>query len=39
VVAGPAHEELFELMYPAATLGLNYIDFGCVRRGLGGTLV
>ena len=27
------------LLYHAATLGFNYIDFGFVRRGLGGTLL
>ncbi|MEO6746514.1 MAG: hypothetical protein ABIS28_13000, partial [Caldimonas sp.] len=27
------------LLYHAATLGFNYVDFGFVRRGLGGTLL
>lgn len=27
------------LLYQAATLGFNYVEFGFVRRGLGGTLI
>jgi hypothetical protein len=36
---GRRFDEVYELLYPATTLGFNYLEFGFVRRGLGGTLV
>jgi hypothetical protein len=37
--SGARLEDEGRLLYPAATLGIDYPEFGFMRRGLGGTLI